>query len=199
MNHTKEFSQLYKDVRQSLSHALTDLSDITVDDETGNHHLDEVRKKLETMNASFNDEMDYLDRNSAEKFTIAFFGETNAGKSTIIESLRILFKEQSRQQLIEVNKARAEDLQVRFSQDNERLVTELRRHGGEFEDRLSNFSSHINALADASRRANQRAIQVAAEASLLQARVASTRLWLGLLIGLLAGLVGGYVVGTWLT
>ena len=34
---------------------------------------------------------------------MAFFGETNAGKSTIIESLRILFKEDSRQQLLQQN------------------------------------------------------------------------------------------------
>lgn len=37
------------------------------------------------------------------KFTIAFFGETNAGKSTIIESLRILFNESSRQELLKRN------------------------------------------------------------------------------------------------
>jgi len=199
MNKTKDFPQLYQDVRQSLSHALTDLSDITVDDEEGNQHLDEVRKSLEAMNASFKEEIDYLGRHAeCEKFTVAFFGETNAGKSTIIESLRIIFNEQARQQLIDANKARIQDLQVRFSQDSECLVAELRRHGGVFENRLSNLSCQINALAETSRQANQRAIQVATEASPLQARVASTRFWIGLLSGLLAGLAGGFGLGIWL-
>nr|WP_242664114.1 GTPase [Helicobacter pylori] len=31
-----------------------------------------------------------------ENFTIAFYGETNAGKSTLIECLRLFFKEQSK-------------------------------------------------------------------------------------------------------
>ncbi len=31
-----------------------------------------------------------------EKFTVAFYGETNAGKSTIIESLRIYFQEEEK-------------------------------------------------------------------------------------------------------
>lgn len=200
MNQTKDFPQLYRDVRQSLSHALTDLSDITIDDEEGNHHLDDVRKSLEAIDANFKEEIDYLGRHAeCEKFTVAFFGETNAGKSTIIESLRIIFNEQTRQQLIDANEARVEDLQVRFSQESERLIAELRRHGGTFENRLSDLSSQISTLAGESRQAGQRAIQVAAEVSPLQARAASTRFWIGLLSGLLAGLAGGFGVGIWLT
>lgn len=196
MSQTKDFPQLYRDVRQSLSHALTDLSDITIDDEEGNQHLDAVRKSLETIDANFKEEIDYLGRHAeCEKFTVAFFGETNAGKSTIIESLRIIFKEQARQHLIDANEARVEDLQVRFSQGSEQLITELRRHGGTFENRLSNLSSQIDALAGASRQANQRAIQMAAEVSPLQARVAFIRFW----IGLLAGSAGGFGVGIWLS
>lgn len=38
-----------------------------------------------------------------EKFTIAFFGQTNAGKSTIIEALRVLFDEEGRKQKIKGN------------------------------------------------------------------------------------------------
>lgn len=34
---------------------------------------------------------------------LLFFGETNAGKSTIIESLRILFDETTRRQLLQNN------------------------------------------------------------------------------------------------
>lgn len=60
--------------------------------------------RLQQMQAGFDHELGLLEEHAEwEKFTIAFFGETNAGKSTIIESLRILFNEQSRQQLLEQN------------------------------------------------------------------------------------------------
>ena len=38
-----------------------------------------------------------------EKFSIAFFGQTNAGKSTIIEALRVLFDEEGRKRKIQGN------------------------------------------------------------------------------------------------
>ena len=63
---------------------------------------------------------------------MAFFGETNAGKSTIIESLRILFNESSRQQLIEENQQDLDELgrklQAHASQAEKALADAFRRH-----------------------------------------------------------------------
>ncbi|MGL2353334.1 GTPase [Helicobacter pylori] len=54
----------------------------------------EVFQKLESESLK---ELESLKNNEEwENFTIAFYGETNAGKSTLIECLRLFFKEQSK-------------------------------------------------------------------------------------------------------
>lgn len=53
--------------------------------------------ELSKMQQIIADEYDSLKRNTEwNRFTIAFYGETNAGKSTIIESLRILLGEETK-------------------------------------------------------------------------------------------------------
>lgn len=54
----------------------------------------EVFQKLESESLK---ELESLENNEEwENFTIAFYGETNAGKSTLIECLRMFFKERSK-------------------------------------------------------------------------------------------------------
>ncbi|MFP5989698.1 50S ribosome-binding GTPase [Helicobacter pylori] len=54
----------------------------------------EVFQKLESKSLK---ELESLKNNEEwENFTIAFYGETGAGKSTLIECLRMFFKEQSK-------------------------------------------------------------------------------------------------------
>ncbi|GAA7976249.1 hypothetical protein UBN99_07370 [Helicobacter pylori] len=54
----------------------------------------EVFQKLESESLK---ELESLKNNEEwEKFTIAFYGETGAGKSTLIECLRLFFKEPSK-------------------------------------------------------------------------------------------------------
>ena len=60
--------------------------------------------------------MEFLEENSEwEKFTVAFFGETNAGKSTIIESLRILLNEKERERVIVKNNGNIENIEQEFT------------------------------------------------------------------------------------
>lgn len=59
---------------------------------------EQARVKLNAIKAAITHAIDELRQNAEHKtFTIAFYGETNAGKSTLIETLRILFKESSKQ------------------------------------------------------------------------------------------------------
>jgi uncharacterized phage infection (PIP) family protein YhgE len=98
----QDFSRLYTDVSENISRALADIGELKVENKDGREQLSKIMRKLQSIQDSFNEELDYLEENAEwEKFTIAFFGETNAGKSTIIESLRILFKEESRQRLLQ--------------------------------------------------------------------------------------------------
>lgn len=62
--------------------------------------INESKQILKFQQAEIESEIDKLKSNAEwEYFTIAFFGETNAGKSTLIETLRILFAEQSKMEI----------------------------------------------------------------------------------------------------
>ncbi len=88
---------IYIDVKKSIK----DLQKIFENTDGGDERLRkfnqkalELFKKLESESLK---ELESLKNNEEwEKFTIAFYGETGAGKSTIIECLRMFFKEQSK-------------------------------------------------------------------------------------------------------
>lgn len=111
MNTSDDFNQLYRDVSENMAAAMADVSKLTVSNTEGQEKLDHVTKTLREIQTGFDAELEFLETNAEwEKFTMAFFGETNAGKSTIIESLRILFNESSRQQLINENQQDLDEL-----------------------------------------------------------------------------------------
>jgi DNA repair ATPase RecN len=104
MNPTQEFNCLYTDISDSIATAMAEIADIRVEHKDGKQELSKMMEKLRGIQARFDDELGLLEQHAEwDRFTMAFFGETNAGKSTIIESLRILFKEDSRQQLLQQN------------------------------------------------------------------------------------------------
>lgn len=103
-NTKQDFNKLYSSVAASIETALLDMNGLDVKHKDGQQELSGIIEKLSKIQSSFNDELQLLEQHAEwEKFTIAFFGETNAGKSTIIESLRILFNESSRQELLKKN------------------------------------------------------------------------------------------------
>lgn len=60
-------------------------------------YLKEDIQFLENIQKNIDSKLDSLRQNAEwDTFTIAFYGETNAGKSTIIEALRIYFKEKTK-------------------------------------------------------------------------------------------------------
>lgn len=93
----EEIKQKYTDIGGILDDALSSTKSIVLEGEEENAELAAIKKTLESMNESFKTEIDKLESSSEwDKFCIAYFGETNAGKSTIIESLRIIYNEESR-------------------------------------------------------------------------------------------------------
>ena len=63
-------------------------------DKEAQEKQEEVKKALDSIVYKLNSNINELKDNSEwDKFTIAFYGETNAGKSTLIETLRILLNE----------------------------------------------------------------------------------------------------------
>lgn len=104
MEQAVQFNRLYKDISESLESTQGDLSSLTLDNQEGKEKLNGIVAQLTSIKSHFDSELGLLQENAEwENFVIAFFGETNAGKSTIIESLRILFNEESRQNLINSN------------------------------------------------------------------------------------------------
>ncbi|WP_347116284.1 ATP-binding protein [Leclercia sp. S52] len=98
MDTTEVLSEkLYLKLNQHIS-ALLDSVPLGSDDPTLNSAQTQAHEKLLAIKTTITHAIDDLRRNAEHKtFTIAFYGETNAGKSTLIETLRILLNENSKQ------------------------------------------------------------------------------------------------------
>ncbi len=88
---------IYLDVEKSIK----DLQKIFENTDGGDERLrafsQEALKKFKNLESESLKELESLKNNEEwEKFTIAFYGETGAGKSTLIECLRLFFKEPSK-------------------------------------------------------------------------------------------------------
>ncbi|CAM3298850.1 hypothetical protein [Pseudomonas gessardii] len=104
MNAPQDLNRLYSDVSDNIASAMADILELNVEHKDGKREVGNMTEKLRAIQVRFDGELDQLKTHAEwDMFTMAFFGETNAGKSTIIESLRILFKEESRQALLEHN------------------------------------------------------------------------------------------------
>lgn len=153
MSRAQDFSKLYARVANDIATALDDVSRLDVSNDKGNAHLASVKEKLGEMKSRFDGEITYLEKHAEwENFTIAFFGETNAGKSTIIESLRILFEEKKRQALIDRNQATAKDIQAVFSSKSDELIEELSTRYVNFCEDIATLGDDIGALVNQTQR-----------------------------------------------
>ena len=153
MSKAQDFSKLYARVASDIATALDDVSRLDVSNDKGNAHLASVKEKLGEMKSRFDGEISYLGKHAEwDNFTIAFFGETNAGKSTIIESLRILFEEKKRQALIQRNQATAADIQTVFSHKSDELIEELSTRYVSFCEDIAALGDDIGALVNQTQR-----------------------------------------------
>lgn len=102
MNTPESLNRLYTNVSDSIGSAIADILSLNVEQKDGKREIGNITDKLRDIQTRFDSELHQLETQAEwDIFTLAFFGETNAGKSTIIESLRILFKEESRQALLQ--------------------------------------------------------------------------------------------------
>ena len=92
----KSPKHIYTSILQEVNNILK-----SMEPGAGNEKLSEARdnaiKLLTQFQAKVEENIKSLDKNAEwDKFTIAFYGETNAGKSTIIEAIRIILKESTK-------------------------------------------------------------------------------------------------------
>ncbi len=179
MNTQQSFHDLYKSIIQQLDAASAEIATLKIENKEGQTKLADISKKMKDIRSDFKDELLFLEKNSEwEKFTLAFFGETNAGKSTIIESLRILFDEESRRELLRRNQGNLS----KFSDDVNQQIQKI-KHA---------FAETIKIQADKSSALNTDIKDL--KKMLLQSKL--QHIALGILIGAtLAGLVFWFIGG----
>lgn len=125
---SQEVIKKYEEVRSSLEKAIEKSDDIEISGEEENAELDYIRKTLSQLNSEFKTEIDRLENSSEwDRFCMAFFGETNAGKSTIIEALRIVYDEESRREEINSQNDMIKSALSEEEKDYSELVQELAR------------------------------------------------------------------------
>lgn len=92
-----EIKEKYDTVGGILEDAVNKAESVELVGEDENAELAAIKTTLKELNSDFKQEIEKLEASSEwDKFCIAFFGETNAGKSTVIESLRIIYDEEQR-------------------------------------------------------------------------------------------------------
>ena len=92
-----EIKEKYDTVSGILEDAVNKAERVELVGEEENAELAAIKTTLKELNSEFKQEIEKLEASSEwDKFCIAFFGETNAGKSTVIESLRIIYDEEQR-------------------------------------------------------------------------------------------------------
>ena len=92
-----EIKEKYETVGELLEEAVNKAESVELVGEDENAELIAINSTLKEINYAFKEEISKLEASSEwDKFCIAFFGETNAGKSTVIETLRIIYDEEQR-------------------------------------------------------------------------------------------------------
>lgn len=138
---SEEVKKKYSDVQSVLDDALATANSIEISGEKENVELSEIRKTLEILNIDFKKEIETLENASEwDKFCIAFFGETNAGKSTIIETLRIIYDEETRRAEAMAQKDEYHRLMVKHCQDYRGLIVSLEELNVALQKKRRNFN-----------------------------------------------------------
>lgn len=147
MNTAEDFNRLYADVGRNIEQTLSDIAGLHVENEDGKKQLNTMTMQLQTLQDTFNQKLAYLQQHAEwDKFTLAFFGETNAGKSTIIESLRILFDETTRRQLLQKNQNELQKAEQELQENLTQLRSDLGRVYSDIVDKISAISFYAVRL-----------------------------------------------------
>lgn len=147
MNTPENFNRLYSNVSESIGSAMADILSLNVEHKDGKREIGNITDKLRDIQNRFDKELQQLETQAEwDTFTLAFFGETNAGKSTIIESLRILFKEESRQALLQQHADDLEQFTQALTLHLENVREGLHALYAEYTDELAAISHSTDRL-----------------------------------------------------
>ncbi len=135
----EDIMEKYEKVGNVLDKALGDSRAIEMIGEEENRELAAIYNMLKELNDKFKIEIDKLEKSSEwEKFCVAFFGETNAGKSTVIETLRVIYDEEQRR--------------IELNEQLDEYKKSLKIHSSEFENIVNVLSNFTLALEKSSKK-----------------------------------------------
>ena len=81
MNSPEDLNRLYTDVSDSIGSAMADILALNVEHKDGKREIGNITDKLRDIRGRFDSELQQLKTHAEwDTFTLAFFGETNAGK-----------------------------------------------------------------------------------------------------------------------
>ncbi|ATG02316.1 MULTISPECIES: hypothetical protein [Lelliottia] len=150
---------VYQKISLEVDRILQNLTQTTTDSAL-QHANENARQQLDAFRQKLNDNIESLQKNAEwNTFTIAFYGETNAGKSTIIETLRILLNEQSKrarqqafrefQQQHQLTESDIETLQNALNENEKRakeLAVAIETINHEYLERENAFQDQIESI-----------------------------------------------------
>lgn len=133
-------SDIYARINSELAQVIASLA-APSNDETLNQAQYEARTLLIQHQQELQQQLDKLEKNAEwNTFTIAFYGETGAGKSSIIETLRILLQEPGKL----ANQRAFRDLQSKYGLSEERLQ-KLQQDLAQADHALGELTQQLNA------------------------------------------------------
>lgn len=177
MEKAVQINQLYQDITRNITQALDDIAGLDISNDEGKAHVSVMTQNLQQIRKGFEEELLFLQQHAEwDHFTLAFFGETNAGKSTLIESLRILFNEQARQQALEARQNEVLEAERQLAEAGDKVREGMKQVYQQLASALSDFQNSAQKM---------KAIQLkTTRTKLLQAHIT------GAAIGLCVGLTG---------
>jgi len=162
--------EIYASVSSEMDAILTKLRTLSSDKEIASAK-EKAEEIFGALSAELKNNMASLQRNAEwDTFTIAFYGETNAGKSTIVETMRMMLKEpgkvkqqeefEAMQARLGITPARLEDLAAAVTEAERKaskLKQELDQVDAAHSDDIQRLAAQINMLQETIREHKQAA------------------------------------------
>lgn len=145
-------TELYTTVINEVTFLIDSLGEKT-DDKEVLEQQNQAKKKLNGVYKELQSSLQHLEKNAEwDVFTIAFYGETNAGKSTLIETLRILLSEPTklaeRKKYFSSSQAiyHSESILRQFEEDLNQANIIFEKNAEQINEKLENTASEIRKL-----------------------------------------------------
>lgn len=134
---------IYDKINYELTLLVASLSSASSDEDL-NRAQEDARDKIIGLQIALKNKLEQLERNSEwDTFTIAFYGETGAGKSTLIETLRILLNEPTKLE----KREQFRKLRLAYEQ-NASLLPKLEDELESVNNDLEQLQQQLDALTD---------------------------------------------------